>query len=135
MAGVLSPGAGGRARLVGATLAVALLLTALPVPQWAEPWRPPWVLLVLLYWYLALPGSVGLGVAWLAGLLVDVLHGALLGQHAVAFTLVGYLAVLLHLRIRPFPLGQQALMVAALVLLASAAGQLVQWLAGTISAC
>ncbi|MGE0384200.1 MAG: rod shape-determining protein MreD [Gammaproteobacteria bacterium] len=90
---------------------VAFMLTALPLPSWASAWRPAWVAMVLVYWCIALPQRVGVVIAWVVGLFLDVLTGALLGQHAAGLAIVAWVAVRLHLRIRVFPLGQQALVV------------------------
>jgi rod shape-determining protein MreD len=96
---------------------IALLLTLLPLPDWAGTYRPEWVLMVLIYWCLALPDRVGVGVGWLLGLLLDVIKGALLGQHALALALVAYLTLRLHQRIRVFPLWQQSLFLLLMVAL------------------
>ncbi len=96
---------------------VAFMLTALPLPDWAEPWRPAWVTLVLIYWCLAVPQRVGVGVGWVLGLFLDVMTGTLLGQHALGLALVAYLAVKFHLRVRAVPLWHQGISVFLLVLL------------------
>jgi rod shape-determining protein MreD len=100
---------------IGASFVVAFLLTALPLPHWAEPWRPAWVTLVLTYWCLAVPQRVGVLVGWTLGLLLDVMTGTLLGQHALSLSLVAFLALRLHLRVRVLPLWQQGLTVFVLV--------------------
>lgn len=98
-----------------ATFIVALLLTIVPMPDWLAVARPEWGALFLLYWCIMLPFRVGVGSAWVLGLMLDVLRGALLGQHALALTVVAYLALKLHLRLRLYPLRQQALSVLVLV--------------------
>ena len=102
---------------IAASFLVALMLTALPLPQWAEPWRPAWVTLVLIYWCLAVPQRVGVGVGWVLGLLLDVMTGTLLGQHALSLSLVAFLALKLHLRVRVLPPWQQGISVFLLVVL------------------
>ncbi len=117
----------------GATIAftfiAALMLTMLPLPDWAALFRPEWVALVLIYWCLALPDRVGVGIGWSTGLLLDVIKGALLGQHALALALVAYLTLHLHQRIRVFPLWQQSLFVMLMVALNQ---MLVLWINGVI---
>ena len=108
---------------------VALVLTMLPLPDWAEPARPEWVAMVLIYWCMAVPQRVGVGVGWIMGLFLDVVHGALLGQHALALAVVAYLALSLHQRVRVFPLWQQALTILLLVALEQ---MLVLWIKGVI---
>ena len=96
---------------------VALLLTIVPLPEWARYARPDWVGLVLIYWCLALPDRVGVVTGWFVGLLVDLVTGTILGQHALSLTIVAYLTQRLHLRIRLFPLLQQAFTVMVLLIL------------------
>lgn len=103
--------------VIVATFLAALLFAVAPLPDWLEPMRPDLTLLVLIYWCMALPQRVGVGVGWLAGLAEDALQFTLLGQHALAFAVVAYLTMKLHRRIRVFPLWQQAISVLILVLL------------------
>ncbi|MDX1592779.1 MAG: rod shape-determining protein MreD [Gammaproteobacteria bacterium] len=103
---------------ITASLIVALVLMIVPLPGWAEIARPEWPLLVLVYWCLALPSRIGVGISWLVGLCVDVLGGGLLGEHGLGYVLVAYLVVKLHLRIRVYPEWQQAGVVLLLLLLA-----------------
>ncbi len=107
----------------------ALFLTIVPLPAWAGELRPEWVALFLIYWCMALPQRVGVGTAWIVGLFLDVLRGALLGQHALALTVTAYLSIKLHQRIRVYPVWQQALSVLVLVTLYQL---LVLWISGTI---
>lgn len=96
---------------------VALMLSALPLSEELQWWRPEWVLLVLLYWIVALPSRVGLGTAWVLGILLDVLEGSLLGLNALALTIVSYIMILIYQRVRMFSWVQQVLFVFALVAL------------------
>jgi rod shape-determining protein MreD len=98
------------------TLVIGLVLTLLPMPHWAAPYRPPWVALTLIYWSLALPHRVGVFAAFFSGILLDVISGDLLGQHALSLSVMAYLAVELHRRIRQFPVLQQTLSVCLLLL-------------------
>jgi rod shape-determining protein MreD len=106
-----------RARLaLVASFLVAILLAIMPGPGWAEPFRPDWVGMVLIYWCIAVPERVGVGTGWTLGLILDVLYGALLGGNALAKALVAFIANKTHLKLRMFPRWQQAVVV--LVLLA-----------------
>jgi rod shape-determining protein MreD len=102
--------------LVAGTLVAALVLTILPLPVWADELRPQWVTLVLIYWCLALPRRIGVFTGFLVGIAHDVVSGALLGEHALALSVVAYLAGELHRRIRAYPLWQQAVAVWLLLL-------------------
>ena len=100
---------------LAACLLLALMLTILPLPAWAVPFGPHWVVLTLIYWILQVPHRIGVGAAWVSGLALDTLQGALLGQHALALTLVAYFILKFHLRIRVFPIWQQTMTVLMLV--------------------
>lgn len=108
-----------------ASFIVAFMLTALPLPDWAAPWRPAWVALVLAYWCLALPQRIGVLIAWLVGLLLDVMHGSLLGQHAFGLAIVAYIVVIYHQQIRVYPFFRQALVMGSLIFVYTAAMLLV----------
>lgn len=96
---------------------VAFMLMIMPLPDWANPWRPNWVAMTLIYWCVALPRRVGVVSAWGVGILLDVLNDTLLGMHAFALIWVAYISINLHSRFRVFPLWQQAGGVALLCLL------------------
>jgi len=98
-----------------ASLIVALLLTIMPLPAAAAPFRPDWIALVLIYWSMMLPRNYSVGTAWVTGLLLDVAHGTLLGQHALALVAVVYLTSRFHLLMRVFPMSQLTLTVLVLL--------------------
>lgn len=107
---------GTRRRLIlGSTFAAALMLSIMPLPAWAQSLRPDWVALVLIYWCLALPERVGVGTGWTVGLILDVLYGSLLGEQALAKTLIAFFTSRLHLQVRMFPRWQQAVSVFVLI--------------------
>ena len=93
------------------TLALAMCLRIAPWPDALAAFNPDWVLLTLIYWSLAAPERVGIFHAWTFGLLTDVLTGRLLGQYALAYSLVIYICLKLHKRLRQFPLLQQGLFI------------------------
>lgn len=94
---------------------VAMILSIIPlwdaIPAELGYLRPEWVVLVLFYWVIALPHRVGIVTAWIVGLIVDVLLGSLLGQHAIAFIFVAYVAMVLYQRLRMFSIWQQSMIV------------------------
>lgn len=97
--------------LILITFIIAMMLTIIPLPETLQHIRPEWTALVLIYWCMALPQRIGVGIAWISGLLLDVLTGSLLGQHALSMTVVAYLTLNMHQRVRLFPLWQQAAVV------------------------
>lgn len=103
--------------VIVASLIVAFMLTAMPLPYWAVNWRPAWVAMVLIYWCMALPQRVGIGISWVLGLLLDVQQGTVLGQHAIGLAVIAYITLISYQRIRVFPLIQQAMLVCLYILL------------------
>lgn len=112
---------------IAGSFLVAAVLTFLPVPEWAAVWRPSWVALVLIYWCMDAPNRCGVVVGWCMGLLLDVMLGSLLGQHALGLSVVAFLALKLRQQVRVMPLWQQAVSVFGLVFLHRA---LVLWING-----
>ena len=117
-----------RARTIAASFILALLLNFLP-------WRdlrivPDFVALVLVFWCVRQPRLVGLGVAWALGLITDAGNGVLLGQHALAYSIIAFLGIWLSRRILWFGTGLQALHVGAILLVGQAAVLLVRVIAG-----
>ncbi len=90
---------------------VALMLSIVDLPTWAEEIRPQWVVLVLIYWSMALPQRISVGVGWVMGLLLDVTNSAILGQNALALAFIAFLTAHLHQRLRVFPFWQQAIVI------------------------
>lgn len=75
------------------TLLIALLCQLFPWVGQGIIFRPDFMLVVMLYWLLRAPNLCNIGTAWLAGLLVDLATGSLLGQHALSFILVAFMAL------------------------------------------
>lgn len=104
------------AALMPVSLLAALLLGLLPLPLELAPIKPFWVALVLCYWLLETPEKMGLGVAFLMGLAADLVHGTLLGEHALRLCMLAFLVLRFRPRLRFFTLWQQALAVFAMLL-------------------
>ena len=90
---------------------IAIMLTALPLPDWAVNWRPAWVALVLIYWCMAVPDRVGVAVGWFLGLILDVQQSTVLGQNALGLALIAYITIKTYQRMRVYPLAHQAMLI------------------------
>ena len=99
------------------SIVVALMLAIAPMPEWAIPFRPDWVAITMIYWGMTFPHNYSVGSAWIAGLVLDVAQGTLLGQHALALTVVMYVTVKFHLQFRQFPIAQLVATIFALLAL------------------
>jgi rod shape-determining protein MreD len=112
---------------IAMSLLVALLLNWLP---WQGVWlamRPDFVALVLLYWCTHKPYRVGIGMAWIVGVLADVADASLFGQHALAYTVLAFGGIVLNRRMQMFDLRQQTLQVFPVLLLTYVVYTLVHW--------
>jgi len=96
------------------TLVIALIATIMPLPLTVDAFRPDWVLVVLVYWCLALPSRVNVITAGFVGLLLDVLLGSILGVHTAAMAISVYIVAGNFQKIRNFSVWQQALIVGVL---------------------
>lgn len=94
-----------------------LLLSILPLPEWAAYFRPAWLAIFIIYYCIALPRFSVLGFSWCLGLLLDVLYGSLLGTHAISLLVIAYISHRFYKQMRVKPLIQQAVWVFLLVLL------------------
>ena len=110
------------------TLVLAFLLNLLPTSYW--PFFPEWVMLVVLFWSVRAPLVVGAGTAFTLGLLMDVVDGSLMGQHALAYVLISYAGRILSARILWLPLKQQVMHVLPILLAGALIEVLVRWFAG-----
>lgn len=97
------------------SLAVALLLGLLPLPPMLQPLRPYWLALVLAYWVIEDPDRVGLGMAFVAGLIGDLVYGGLFGEQALRLVVMAYILQRFRARLRFFPMSQQALAIGGLL--------------------
>jgi rod shape-determining protein MreD len=116
--------------LVFASFIAAYLFNSLPWSGWALLARPDLVLVVLVFWAIHQPGSVGQGLAFALGLAMDVGDSMLLGQHALAYVIATYGAQVLRVRVLAFPILEQTLHVLGLFIGASAVVVLLNLLLG-----
>ncbi|NMM38773.1 MAG: rod shape-determining protein MreD [Glaciimonas sp.] len=108
------------------SLVGAFLLNLQPMGGWIG--MPDFVALVLVFWSIHQPRKVGIGVAFLMGLLMDVHDAALLGENALAYTLLSYFAITIHRRVLWFPTLPQIWYILPLLLMTQLVQMLVQLL-------
>ena len=117
-----------RTGFMAATVLFALILNLLP-------WRdiaglPDWAALVLVFWCIHQPRKMGIGLAWMLGVVMDAANGALLGQHALAYSILAFASLALSRRVLWFPIWPQALHVFLLLLSCQVLMVLIRMLAG-----
>lgn len=96
---------------------VAFVLEIMPWPIGFQGLRPTWVVLVLIYWALALPNKISVGTAFVAGIIWDLILGSILGVHALVLSIAIYFVAKYHLILRNLSLWLQSLLVIAYVVL------------------
>ena len=109
---------------IGFSMAVAFVLNLLPWGRFIG--APDFVALLLVFWGIHQPRKVGIGIAFFMGLLMDVHDATLLGENALAYTLLSYFAIMIHRRVLWFPVLTQAVHVCPLLLMAQAIQVLVR---------
>jgi rod shape-determining protein MreD len=92
-----------------------LLLTIVPLPAGVDIVRPAFLVLIVLYWSTSVPRAGGIGLGFFSGLALDAFQGPVLGEHALALTLISYVAVREHQRFLTKPIHQQSLMIFGLL--------------------
>ena len=112
------------------TFILAIAFEVMPLPEALQAFRPPLVMMILIYWTMMWPQRVGVGIAFCIGICLDILHGQLLGQNALALIVVTNLTLRFHLQIRIFPLWQLTMTVFALLTFNALLQLLVEGLAG-----
>ncbi len=110
------------------SLLAALLVNMLPLGR--TPWMPDMLALVLVFWSVHQPLRVGIGAAFVFGVAMDVHQAGLLGQHALAYTVLSYFAITIHRRLLWFSVPSQALQVLPLFAAAHAIELVIRMLSG-----
>jgi rod shape-determining protein MreD len=97
--------------LIAVSVLLAMLFAIYPLPLSWSNYRPEILCLVIIYWVLHKPEQVGVGFAWLVGMVQDVVEDGVWGGHAVALALVAYICLMSYRRLRIYSLVQQAVWV------------------------
>ena len=112
------------------SLSAALLLNMLPLGR--VPWMPDFLVLVLVFWNVHQPLRVGIGVAFMFGLGMDVHQSSMLGQHAFSYTALSFFAAMIHRRLLWFSVPSQAVQVLPLFAAAHGVELVIRMVAGGI---
>ena len=115
---------------IGASVVAGLAINMLPLGRLA--WTPNVLMLLLVFWGVHQPLRIGMGTAFVLGLCMDVSQSALLGQHALSYTVLSFGAIAIHRRLLWFSVPSQALQVLPLFALAHMVELLLRMVAGGI---
>tara|TARA_B100000674_G_C37825250_1_gene907779 strand:+ start:104 stop:595 length:492 start_codon:yes stop_codon:yes gene_type:complete len=103
------------------TILLTMILELIPFPEGLPEeigfLRPELVLMTLIYWVIALPHRAGVVLAWISGLIMDILVGNFLGQFGCSFVIISFVVLQFYQRLRMFSVWQQAILVSGLIIL------------------
>lgn len=116
------------------TLVGALFLNMVVNISWVgnAAWMPDFLALALVFWCVHQPRLVGIGVAFFFGVIIDVHQAALLGQHALTYTVLGFLSIMIHRRLLWFTVPSQAMQVLPVFVAAHALELTVRMMSGAL---
>lgn len=98
------------------TLLIGLCVQIIPWSPEYNMFKPHLLMLIMVYWLIALPHRIGMGMAFLLGIILDLFSGSLLGIHAFIFSCVAYLLMFKFQLIRNLALWQQSIIIFAVSL-------------------
>ncbi|MFN0314286.1 MAG: rod shape-determining protein MreD [Burkholderiales bacterium] len=120
-----------RMSYIALTILAGALFNLLSAPELITRLKPDLIAMMVIYWTIYHPYRLGFTSAWLLGLFMDVANGSLFGEHALAYTLMLYLAGVFHRRIIMFPLAYQIVHVLVILLLTQVVTLIVRIVAGS----
>lgn len=115
------------------SLVLALCLQVMPLAEGWQVYRPEWIGLMLIYWCMRAPDRVGVFHGFVLGVLLDLIEGTSLGQHALILSLLAFLCALVYPRFRAYSLVQQSVLVLVLLGLVQLIEQWLRTLTGEFS--
>jgi rod shape-determining protein MreD len=98
---------------IGLSFLVAFAFNLMPWGQWL--FVPDFVAIVIVFWNLHQPRRVGISIAFVMGMFMDVAYATLLGENALAYTLLSYVSIMIHRRVLWFPVRTQAFFIFLLI--------------------
>ena len=119
--------------IVWFSLILALCLQVMPLADGWQVYRPEWLGLMLIYWCMRTPDRVGVFHGVVLGILMDLMEGTVLGQHALIYALLAFLCALVYPRFRAYSLAQQAALVLVLLGLVQLVAQWLRTIVGDFS--
>jgi rod shape-determining protein MreD len=115
------------------SLLLALCLQVMPLADGWQVYRPEWLGLMLIYWCMRAPDRVGVFHGFVLGILMDLIEGTALGQHALIYSLLAFLCALVYPRFRAYSLVQQSVLVLVLLGLVQLVAQWLRTIVGDFS--
>ncbi|AMA64999.1 Rod shape-determining protein MreD [Candidatus Arsenophonus lipoptenae] len=96
---------------------IMIILEQMPWPEQFIYYRPTWLLLILIYWVIALPHRISVGTGFFLGILMDLIQGSTLSGHILAYSIICYVISYKYQILRNMELWQQSFLISGLSLL------------------
>lgn len=101
--------------LILLTILLSLFVSLITLPL--GYYSPEWILLVLIYWAIAIPSINKLFLAFLLGFLVDVVLGQVLGISSLFYIILIYIVLRLYNSLRYMTIAQQSFVIFFLIII------------------
>ena len=95
--------------LILLTILLGLFLSLITLPL--GYYSPEWILLVLIYWAIAIPSTSKIFLAFLSGFLVDIVLGQVLGISSLFYVILIYVVLRLYNSLRYMTIAQQSFVI------------------------
>ena len=101
--------------LILLTILLSLFVSLITLPL--GYYSPEWILLVLIYWAIAIPSINKLFLAFLLGFLVDIVLGQVLGISSLFYVILIYVVLRLYNSLRYMTIAQQSFVIFFLIII------------------
>ena len=110
------------------SLTLAMVMNLLPIEGLAITLWPDFVALTILYWCINQPQRAGISTAFIMGLFMDIGNASTFGQHALAYCIMAFVALVFHRRLSIFGILKQAPQIGLILFI----GQFIMLLTGLL---
>ena len=100
--------------LILLTILLSLFISLITLPL--GYYSPEWILLVLIYWAIAIPSINKLFLAFLLGFLTDIVLGQVLGISSLFYVILIYIVLRLYNSLRYMTIAQQSFVIFFLII-------------------
>jgi len=101
--------------LILLTILLSLFVSLITLPL--GYYSPEWILLVLIYWAIAIPSINKLFLAFLLGFLTDIVLGQILGISSLFYVILIYIVLRLYNSLRYMTIAQQSFVIFFLIII------------------
>ena len=112
---------------------LSIVLTITPLPDLINSFRLPWLMMTVIYFSIFNVSLIGVLSAWLAGLILDLMAGGLMGENAMILSIISYLSYRFRFQIRVYPIWQIMVVVLIFLSLGELLSLWIQGVSGTMN--